>query len=193
MADARAAAASGAETDPAEAVAMHEEAAMTDPEAAATALAEDPQDPAAQDIAEDAAPADDAATHDLDDGAFAADPAGGDGSGPGDDPRLDPERAADAPADGPPSPYRLHRRARHDETEELLAFLRAVPVDAPLTLDASEVDNVSTPYILAIVAAARARAAAGEPAVVASPSPAFVDAFSDLGLFGDLMKMEIRA
>ena len=45
---------------------------------------------------------------------------------------------------------------------------------------------------LEFIAAARARADAGSPAVVTSPSPAFVDAFSDLGLFGDLMKMEIR-
>ena len=61
-----------------------------------------------------------------------------------------------------------------------------------MEFDASEVDNISTPYVLAIVGAARARAEAGSPAAVRSPSPAFVDAFSDLGLFGDLMKMEIR-
>lgn len=110
------------------------------------------------------------------------------------------EAGADAPGDAPVdapagdgAPIRLHRRARHDETEELLAWLRAAPAGAPLTLDASEVENPSTPYILAIVAAARVRAEAGAPAVVTSPSPAFVDAFSDLGLFGDLMKMEIRA
>ncbi|WP_339947019.1 STAS domain-containing protein [uncultured Albimonas sp.] len=99
--------------------------------------------------------------------------------------------AAETPASG--EPFRLHRRARHDETQELLTWLRAAPAGSPLTLDASEVDNLSTPYVLAIVAAARTRADAGSPAVVTSPSPAFVDAFSDLGLFGDLMKMEIRA
>jgi len=103
------------------------------------------------------------------------------------------DEAAGDGAPAPGEPIRLHRRARHEETEELLAWLLAAPAGAPMTLDASEVDNVSTPYILAIVAAARARAEAGSPAVVTSPSPAFVDAFSDLGLFGDLMKMEIRA
>ncbi|MDF2231129.1 STAS domain-containing protein [Albimonas sp. CAU 1670] len=155
----------------------------------ASAEAADPE------LAEEA-PADEA-LEDADPAALAADDPGGDA-----DPDLDgaPEEVAEngeeAPADAPAGdgdPIRLHRRARHDETEELLAWLRAAPAGAPLTLDASEVENPSTPYILAIVAAARVRAEAGAPAVVTSPSPAFVDAFSDLGLFGDLMKMEIRA
>lgn len=88
--------------------------------------------------------------------------------------------------------YRLPAAARPPEVEALADWLRAAPADGPLVLDASAVESVSTPCVLAIVAAARSRAEAGAPAALRSPSPAFVDAFSDLGLFGDLMQMEIR-
>lgn len=84
-------------------------------------------------------------------------------------------------------------RVRLEETEALLAHLRAVPGDAPLIVDAREVESLSTPAVLALVAAARARADGPAPLAVESPSAAFVDAFSDLGLFQDLMKMEFRA
>ena len=103
-----------------------------------------------------------------------------------------PEPDGDAETGAPGGPFKLHSRARLEETEALLAWLNAAPADAPMEFDASAVENISTPYVLAIVGAARARAEAGSPAAVRSPSPEFVDAFSDLGLFGDLMKMEIR-
>ncbi len=102
------------------------------------------------------------------------------------------EAEAPEPAASAGAVVRLVAKARVQETEALLAELQALPADAPLEFDASEVENVSTPYILAVVAAARGRAAAGGAVSVRSPSAAFVDAFSDLGLFSDLMKMEIR-
>lgn len=146
--------------------------------------AEAAEDPASTPAAAEAETEDEAEAPDL-----AAAPDGDDAA----DAEIEAEAAADDDAAGAPEgPFMLHRRARLEETEALLAWLRAAPVDAPMELDASEVENVSTPYILAIVGAARARAEAGSPAAVRSPSPAFVDAFSDLGLFGDLMKMEIR-
>ncbi|SFI11709.1 STAS domain-containing protein [Albimonas pacifica] len=171
---------------------------------AAEAPAEAAEDALAEDLSADAAETLAAEDEDVGEAAENGDAPALAAAEAGDAEGEDPSAAgdADAPAaddaDAPAAdvagePIRLHRRARHDETQELLDWLLAAPAGAPLTLDASEVDNISTPYVLAIVAAARARAEAGSPAVVTSPSPAFVDAFSDLGLFGDLMKMEIRA
>lgn len=88
--------------------------------------------------------------------------------------------------------FALHDRPGPDETQALIEHLRDAPSDAPLVLDAAAVEATGTPYILALAAAARARADAGAPAVLANPSSAVVDAFSDLGLFQDLMKMEFR-
>ncbi|MEO1512889.1 MAG: hypothetical protein AAFU70_12520, partial [Planctomycetota bacterium] len=73
-----------------------------------------------------------------------------------------------------------------------LDWLRAAPADVQIVFDAQGVETTATPYVLAIAAAARARAADGAPAAIANPAPAIVDAFSDLGLFQDLMKMEFR-
>ncbi len=186
-----------------------EATSKVDPDdASAEPGAEAPEKAAADDLASEASAAPDAeaAAEDADAdapgelAAVAGDESDPEASDPAPDDEEDarpealaPEDAAapdpDAAAGGP---FKLHRRARLEETEALLAWLLAAPADAPLEFDASEVDNISTPYVLAIVGAARARAEAGSPAAVRSPSPAFVDAFSDLGLFGDLMKMEIR-
>ena len=199
------AAAEAAEAEPGPELDLPEEAAAPEPDdddarpEPTLEVAFDAEDPAPDDAPEADPAAEADAEEALDAAAEALDPE----DAPDADDALDAagddappaEAAEDVAPSGPAAgePIRLHRRARHDETEELLAWLLAAPAGAPLTLDASEVDNVSTPYVLAIVAAARARADAGSPAVVTSPSPAFVDAFSDLGLFGDLMKMEIRA
>ena len=115
------------------------------------------------------------------------------------DPDSEASAAIDASSDGVSAPsapaetrIRLHPAPRTDETEHLLAALRAAPPEVPLVLDAGEVETPGTPYVLALAAAARARSADGRPVAVINPSPAFVDAFSDLGLFEDLMSMEFR-
>ena len=161
-----------------------------DPEAPAV-LEADAEAEEVEDGAEDAPELDAADDSDPADPEVEADLAAADDDAADDD--AEDTAADDGAEPSGGEPVRLHGRARHEETEELLGWLRAAPAGAPLILDASAVDNVSTPYVLAIVAAARLRADAGSPAIVTSPSPAFVDAFSDLGLFGDLMKMEIRA
>lgn len=103
------------------------------------------------------------------------------------------EDVDDAPASDAVPAFALPERLRLEETEALLDHLRAAPAEAPLALDARAVSALSTPAVLALAAAARARAEAGVPLAVENPSAAFVDAFSDLGLFQDLMKMEFRA
>lgn len=59
-------------------------------------------------------------------------------------------------------------------------------------IDASGVEKMSASCALAVISALRhADAASGKVAVI-KPSPEFVDAFSELGFFQDLMKMEFR-
>ncbi|NNU79184.1 hypothetical protein HMH01_01920 [Halovulum dunhuangense] len=58
----------------------------------------------------------------------------------------------------------------------------------PVTLVAGGARSLSTPYVLTICAALRD--ANGPAIAVEGAGPGFMDAFSDLGLFGDLMKME---
>jgi hypothetical protein len=60
----------------------------------------------------------------------------------------------------------------------------------PVVLGASAVESMSTPFVLTLVSAIRSRGDDADRIQVENPSPPFLDAFSDLGLFGDLMKME---
>jgi anti-anti-sigma regulatory factor len=59
-------------------------------------------------------------------------------------------------------------------------------------LDARKVETLSTAAVLVLVSFLNARAQMTPPAAVLSPTGAFVDAFSELGLFGNLMRMEFR-
>lgn len=96
----------------------------------------------------------------------------------------------DAPADDPVAvaPLVLPARVTQPMAESFLASVRAggaLPV-----IDARGVEHLSTAYALVLVSLARARAADGRRLAILAPSAAFVDAFADLGLFQDLMKME---
>lgn len=61
-----------------------------------------------------------------------------------------------------------------------------------IVIDASLVEKMSAPYTLAVVSVLRHAEASDAKVAVISPAPPFVDAFSELGLFQDLMKMEFR-
>lgn len=66
--------------------------------------------------------------------------------------------------------------------------------EAPeLVLDAGAVEQLSTAAVLVLVSYLNAREAITPPAAVLNPSGAFVDAFSELGLFDKLMRMEFRS
>jgi len=84
-------------------------------------------------------------------------------------------------------------RAGIAEAEALHAHLRALPPGAPIRLEASAVQTLSTAFVLTVVSALNSRAEVTPPATVINPSAAFVDAFTDLGLFQDLMKMEFAS
>ncbi|MEM0944819.1 MAG: hypothetical protein AAGI70_12835 [Pseudomonadota bacterium] len=76
--------------------------------------------------------------------------------------------------------------------EAVVEVARTAAEGAVIEVKAAEVETVSTTYILALLSAAAGAAAGKWRFVLASPSPALIDAFSDLGLFQDLAKMEIR-
>ncbi|MEO0386232.1 MAG: hypothetical protein AAF281_01705 [Pseudomonadota bacterium] len=84
-------------------------------------------------------------------------------------------------------------RADIHAAEALLAQLLAMDPETELHFDASAADQLSTPYVLTIVSAISTRTDKIPPATVTNPSTAFVDAFTDLGLFQDLMKMEFAS
>jgi hypothetical protein len=104
--------------------------------------------------------------------------------------------ADDAPAAGADDSAEvvivLPSRARLPEAEDLTERLRAAIRTKSLVIDARDVEEITTPVVTAIISALRSRADITPPASVLAPTAAFVDAFSDLGLFQDLMKMEFR-
>lgn len=86
-------------------------------------------------------------------------------------------------------PADLGFAAAHDLHSTLLA-LRAC---GQVVLDASKVERMSTAAVLTIVSFLNARTGINPPATVTGASGAFVDAFSELGMFASLMRMEFRA
>jgi anti-anti-sigma regulatory factor len=74
----------------------------------------------------------------------------------------------------------------------LHATLLPLRDQSAVVFDASRVERLSTAGVLVIVSFLNARADRTPPAAVLNPSGAFVDAFSDLGLFSSLMRMEFR-
>ncbi|MGB0498686.1 MAG: hypothetical protein ACPGID_10130 [Rubricella sp.] len=87
----------------------------------------------------------------------------------------------------------LPARIRLPQAEELLARLRDIPPDRPVTLAAAEVEELGTPAVIALVSALSVREALTPPMIVHGASEAFVEAFTDLGAFSHMMKMEFRA
>ena len=106
-------------------------------------------------------------------------------------PRGEFEWPADPAPDGPAAlclPADLGFAAATRLHQDLMA-VRACP---EVVLDAAAVEKISTAAVLVLVSFLNARADLTPPAAVLNASGAFVDAFSELGLFGSLMRMEFR-
>lgn len=73
---------------------------------------------------------------------------------------------------------------------ELVDALREADQSRPMTMQAAGVETVSTAYVLALVSLLNSRPADAPKVGVVDPAAPFLDAFSDLGYFGELMKME---
>ena len=85
--------------------------------------------------------------------------------------------------------YLIPEKATIDAAQAILAEA-AIDRSGQLTLDASNVESIDGCVVLTVAAVADAVADGERRLAVTEPSAAFVDAFSDLGLFQDLMKME---
>ncbi|MEL6233810.1 MAG: hypothetical protein AAFR46_05340 [Pseudomonadota bacterium] len=106
-----------------------------------------------------------------------------------------PAAAGDAGSDDPaaaeePTLHVLPARLALREAQLLLDELADSDPDAPRSFDAQAVVEISTGFALVLASLVRARSPEAAKIRLIRPSPAFVDAFSDLGLFQDLMKME---
>jgi anti-anti-sigma regulatory factor len=134
--------------------------------------------------------------------------AGFDKGGPGRDAWSDsPDHSASA---GASMARRAKRVAATTETEASAAKVD-LPVDlgfvaarelhgqllglrerSEVVLDASRVERLSTAGMLVLISFLNARQDRTPPAAVVNPTGAFVDTFSELGLFAALMRMEFR-
>lgn len=83
----------------------------------------------------------------------------------------------------------LPEKSGVDAAQAVLNAARAAG-DEKFTIDASGVDQIDGAVALTIAAIAAAAVDAERAVALKEPTPAFVDAFSDLGMFQDLMKME---
>lgn len=104
-----------------------------------------------------------------------------------------PAEAPDAPAAGTADTViDVPEKATLDESVTLRDRLKPLLGAEEVVFDASKAETVSTPYILTMVSFLTSRDESLPKVAVQNAPPAFVDAFTDLGLFQDLMKMEFR-
>lgn len=66
-------------------------------------------------------------------------------------------------------------------------FVQRLVVGSDLTIDASQVDAITTPCMQVIISAGNSFEEAGCQVTIEDPSPAFIQAFSDLG-FNDFFE-----
>ena len=77
-----------------------------------------------------------------------------------------------------------------DATVDIVDRLRAAAPGAAVCLDAAAVEQMSTPFVLTLAAAVAEQGDGGPKLTIRNPTAAFTDAFTDLGLFSELMKLE---
>lgn len=96
-------------------------------------------------------------------------------------------------AEPEPLEIELPANAGPAETEALVAELREALPGRPLHLNAANVETMSGIYVLALMSALETNADLSPPVVVTGAGAGFVDAFTDLGFFKDMMRMEFAA
>ena len=88
--------------------------------------------------------------------------------------------------------FNLPPKTTVDAAVDLLAAATEPDREEGLEVNASEVASIDGAAVLTIANIAKTASAAGTPVAVKNPTSEFVDAFSDLGLYEDLMRMEFR-
>jgi len=74
----------------------------------------------------------------------------------------------------------------------LLEKLKEAKDTPSVILDASDVEQMSTPATVVLLSALRSRENHTPPLAIKNAPPVFTEAFSDLGFFQDVMKMEFQ-
>ncbi|MCI4662758.1 MAG: STAS domain-containing protein [Neomegalonema sp.] len=91
------------------------------------------------------------------------------------------------------NPIMIPERSDHVFAAEVIAAGQALQSGQTLSLDASQVSALDSSTVLAIANVAQSAQQIGATAAVLSPSDAFVDSFTELGLFEPMMKLEFRS
>ena len=86
--------------------------------------------------------------------------------------------------------FNLPERCGASAAHDLTAAGRALEPGTRMRIDAGAVGRMSAATIVVLVSLAEAAAATGGAVIIRAPTNAFTDAFTDLGLFESLMKME---
>ena len=86
--------------------------------------------------------------------------------------------------------FTLPERAGASTAHDLAAAGRALEPGTKLRVEAGAVVRMSCATIVALISLTRAAAENGGAVIIRTPTNAFTDAFSDLGLFESLMNME---
>ncbi|MHA3915789.1 hypothetical protein [Halovulum sp. GXIMD14793] len=86
--------------------------------------------------------------------------------------------------------YKIPPTPSLEDAQAFAATLKDGPADQPVHLDASALEVMTTPFALAVLSAMESRTSLTPPAIVSGATDEFVAAFTDLGLFQEMMKME---
>lgn len=88
--------------------------------------------------------------------------------------------------------FELPPKTSLDAASDVLAAYLAPDREVGFEINAAQVDSIDGAAVMTLANIAKTAAAAGAPVSVRNPTSAFVDAFTDLGLFEDLMRMEFQ-
>ncbi len=88
--------------------------------------------------------------------------------------------------------FDLPTKTTVEAAADMLAAYVALDREEGFEIEASQVASIDGAVVMTLANIARTAAASGAPVAVKNPTSEFVDAFSDLGLFEDLMRMEFR-
>ncbi len=89
--------------------------------------------------------------------------------------------------------FTLPERCGASAAQDLVAAGRALDPGARLRIDAGAVTRMSCAAIVALISLAQTARQTGGAVIVQTPTDAFTDSFTDLGLFESLMNMEFTA
>lgn len=90
------------------------------------------------------------------------------------------------------SSYTMPEKGDGDAAAELLALAVEHQGETPFEIDAAPLESIDGAMTLTLANIAHTFAARGRPLAVVGASPILIEAFQDLGLHEQLMKMEFK-